>query len=80
MIKVNFNVNNVKLGIVNLKNLKEKKSNKSIEDFEKDIFKEIKSKYSLDTLGENEIIKSFRELYWSFSMDPTKNRISSEAL
>ncbi|MBT4351124.1 proline--tRNA ligase [archaeon] len=80
MIKVNFNVNNVKLGIVNLKNLKEKKSNKSIEDFEKDIFKEIKSKYSLDTIGENEIIKSFRELYWSFSMDPTKNRISSEAL
>ncbi len=48
--------------------------------YERELFAEIRRKHTLEGLAENRIIRSFRDLYWSFGMDPTKLRVSSEAL
>ena len=40
----------------------------------------VKSKYSLDNLGENTTIRALRQFYWRIGIDPTKKRPSSEAL
>ncbi len=78
-MKFKFNVSNVKFGYVLIKDLKiTKKYDLSKE--EKKIFSEVKKKFTLETLSEDMIIDSFRKLYWSFNMDPTKDRVSSEAL
>ena len=41
---------------------------------------DIKKEFTLDNLAQDKIIDSFRKLYWSYNMEPTKIRVSSEAL
>ncbi len=55
-------------------------SNRYFADFEERIFEEIQSRHSLLTLKDDPILRSYRDLYWRFGMDPTKLRVSSEAL
>ena len=55
-------------------------SNPHFADFEERIFEEIQSRHSLSSLKDEPILRSYRDLYWRFGMDPTKLRVSSEAL
>src|SRR3989344_8705186 len=82
MQKLNFDfkIANVKFGYLLVKNIDVKTDYKKLEKEEKDIFSEIKKKYTLDNLSKDSVVDSFRKLYWSFGMDPTKTRVSSEAL
>jgi DNA/RNA-binding domain of Phe-tRNA-synthetase-like protein len=55
-------------------------SRPAFEEFEHDIFKRVRAEMTLDGLKDDPVFRSFRDLYWTFGMDPTKERVSSEAL
>lgn len=78
-MEIRFNVSGVKFGILHIKDITVKKEYEKLKE-ENLVFNEIKNKYTLENLSEDKIVTSFRNLYWSFNMDPTKDRISSEAL
>ncbi|NVM01167.1 MAG: hypothetical protein HWN67_02445 [Candidatus Helarchaeota archaeon] len=44
------------------------------------IYNKLKEKYSLDTLKDLEIVRAYRDFFWTLGIDPTKNRPSAEAL
>lgn len=48
--------------------------------YEQDIFGRIQTSISLDDVKNEPLFRSYRDLYWTFGMDPTKLRVSSEAL
>ncbi len=56
------------------------KSSSDFEKYEQDLFGEIRSRITLDDVKDDPIFRSYRDLYWTFGMDPTKLRVSSEAL
>ncbi len=56
------------------------KSSSDFEKYEQDLFSEIRFRITLDDVKDDPIFKSYRDLYWTFGMDPTKLRVSSEAL
>lgn len=46
-----------------------------------DTVKEVRSKYSLDSLKDDPIIRRYRDFYWhELGIDPTKQRPAQEAL
>lgn len=55
-------------------------STSSFEEYEKETFKEIRSNSNPDDLKDDPIFRAYRDLYWTFGMDPTKLRVSSEAV
>ena len=55
-------------------------STTSFEEYEKETFKEIRSHSTLDDVKDDPIFRAYRNLYWTFGMDPTKLRVSSEAV
>jgi len=56
------------------------KSGPDFEKYEQELFGEIRSRTTLDDVKDDSIFRSYRDLYWTFGMDPTKLRVSSEAL
>ncbi|MFW9968257.1 MAG: B3/4 domain-containing protein [Candidatus Thorarchaeota archaeon] len=82
MPKLRFDVEREGLSvwIAKLTNLKLGKSSKEFEIFEQTIFDQIRSQDDLESMKDDSIFRSYRDLYWSFGMDPTKLRVSSEAL
>ncbi len=79
---VRFDVDRDELSVwmVKLSNLKLGKSSKEFEEYEQDIFDEIRAHDDLESMKDDPLFRSYRDLYWSFGMDPTKLRVSSEAL
>ncbi len=63
-----------------LEELKVGHSSSSFEEYEKEIFEEIRSQMTLEDAKDDPIFRSYRNLYWTFGMDPTKLRVSSEAV
>ncbi len=55
-------------------------SSSEFETFEQEIFAKIRASRTLDDLKDDAVFRSYRDLYWTFGMDPTKLRVSSEAL
>ncbi|MHA1772014.1 MAG: B3/B4 domain-containing protein [Candidatus Thorarchaeota archaeon] len=68
------------IGVIRLSDLQVGKSRPEFEEYEKTIFSEIRSRWTLEDLATDAIFRSYRDLYWTFGMDPTKLRVSSEAL
>ena len=56
------------------------KTPESINQIEKKYFAEIKDKFNLVNLKDDERVRAYRDLYWSINIDPTKTRPASEAL
>jgi len=71
---------NLSVAMVILDELKVGESTSSFEEYERETFKEIRSKLILDETKDDPIFRSYRDLYWTFGMDPTKLRVSSEAV
>jgi DNA/RNA-binding domain of Phe-tRNA-synthetase-like protein len=63
-----------------LSNLKLGESSKEFEIYEQKMFNEIRSQDDLESMKDDPLFRSYRDLYWTFGMDPTKLRVSSEAL
>ena len=68
------------VGMLILDELKVGRSTHSFEEYEKETFKEIRSQLTLEEAKDDPIFRSYRDLYWTFGMDPTKLRVSSEAV
>ncbi len=66
--------------IVELNELKLGKSSKEFEEYEKSLFQEIRENNSLENLRRDPLIYSYRVCHWTYGMDPTKKRGSSEAV
>jgi DNA/RNA-binding domain of Phe-tRNA-synthetase-like protein len=61
-------------------NLKLGKSSSSFEEYEKTLFKKIRAENRLEDLSTDLFLQSYRALHWMYGMDPTKKRVSSEAV
>ncbi len=48
--------------------------------FEAKTFQKIRQRMSLSDMKDDKRLRAYRNLYWTFGMDPTKLRVSSEAL
>jgi DNA/RNA-binding domain of Phe-tRNA-synthetase-like protein len=68
------------LATIFISDIKIDDSTPAFTEFEQRIFDEIQSRHSLESLKDDPILRSYRDLYWRFGMDPTKLRVSSEAL
>lgn len=66
------------IGIVN--NVHVEKENEQIQELEKDVYKEVRTKYNIETLKDNPTVRAYRDFYWKLDVDPTKTRPSGEAL
>jgi DNA/RNA-binding domain of Phe-tRNA-synthetase-like protein len=79
-LKFEIDRDELKVWIAKLSDLKVGKSSTEFEAFEQEIFNEIRSQDDLECMKNDTLFRSYRDLYWSFGMDPTKLRVSSEAL
>lgn len=81
-LQIHFEVGltGLRIAMVMLDELKVGQSTSSFEEYEKETFKEIRSQLTLEEAKDDPIFRSYRDLYWSFGMDPTKLRVSSEAV
>lgn len=61
-------------------NLKLGKLSSSFEEYEKTLFEEIRAKNRLENLSTDPLLQSYRAMHWTYGMDPTKKRVSSEAV
>ncbi|MFW9786895.1 MAG: B3/4 domain-containing protein [Candidatus Thorarchaeota archaeon] len=79
---IHFEVKRASLsvGMIVLDELKVGRSTPYFEEYEKETFNEIRSHLTLEDAKDDPIFRSYRDLYWSFGMDPTKLRVSSEAV
>ena len=80
--KIRFEVDrpNLRVAVIQLDNVKVGKSTSAFEEYEHRVFDEIRSQMTLDDAKDDLIFRSYRDLYWTFGMDPTKLRVSSEAV
>ena len=80
--RIRFEVDrpNLRVAMIKIDELKVGKSTSSFEEYEQEIFNKIRSTMTLDEAKDNPVFRSYRDLYWTFGMDPTKLRVSSEAV
>ena len=81
-LRIRFEVDrpNLRVAMIQLDDLKVGKSSSNFEEYEQEIFNEIRSQITLEDAKDDPIFRSYRDLYWTFGMDPTKLRVSSEAV
>ncbi|MFW9963123.1 MAG: B3/4 domain-containing protein [Candidatus Sifarchaeia archaeon] len=68
------------VAMVILDDLRVGQSTLSFEKYELETFNEIRSDMTLEDAKDDPVFRSYRDLYWTFGMDPTKLRVSSEAV
>ncbi|MHA1930866.1 MAG: B3/B4 domain-containing protein [Candidatus Thorarchaeota archaeon] len=68
------------LSVTRLSNLTLNESKPDFVTYEQELFEEIRSMMTLDDAKDDPLFRSYRDLYWTFGMDPTKHRVSSEAV
>lgn len=68
------------VSLIILEDLTVGQSSSSFEEYEKETFEEIRTQMTLEDVKDDPIFRSYRDLYWTFGMDPTKLRVSSEAV
>ncbi|MHA1963744.1 MAG: B3/B4 domain-containing protein [Candidatus Thorarchaeota archaeon] len=80
--QIHFEVERPSLSVamIILDELKVGESSPSFEEYEKETFKEIQSQLTLEEVKDDPLFRSYRDLYWTFGLDPTKFRVSSEAV
>ena len=80
--RIHFEVDrpNLRVGMITIDELKVSQSTPAFEEYEQEIFNEIRSQMTLEDAKDDPIFRSYRDLYWTFGMDPTKLRVSSEAV
>lgn len=66
------------IGIINKVHVE--KENQPIKALKEVVYEEVKAKYKIETLKDNETVRAYRDFYWKLDIDPTKTRPSGEAL
>lgn len=68
------------ISIGTIKNVLVEKENVEIRKLKKSVCSEVRTRYSVEKLKENPIVRAYRDFYWKLGIDPTKTRPSGEAL
>ena len=63
-----------------LANVAVENKNLELEKFKDELIKEVKGKYTLDSLKDAPTFRAYRDFFWRVGIDPTKNRPAAEAL
>jgi len=66
--------------VVQLSHLNIGKSSKEFEEYEQQLFEQMREKNELEGLRKDSLLFSYRAMHWTYGMDPTKKRGSSEAV
>ena len=61
-------------------NVAVERKNLELKKFKEELIKEVKSKYTLDSLKDAPTFRAYRDFFWRVGIDPTKNRPAAEAL
>ncbi|MCF2137041.1 MAG: hypothetical protein K9W43_07310 [Candidatus Thorarchaeota archaeon] len=80
LIRFEVDREGLSIGAIRLSDLQVGRSRPEFEEYERTIFNKIRSRWTLEDLATDTVFRSYRDLYWTFGMDPTKQRVSSEAL
>ncbi|MHA2426016.1 MAG: B3/B4 domain-containing protein [Candidatus Thorarchaeota archaeon] len=70
----------LKIGLIGLDALSVEPSKDEWQEYEASVFEKIRSSISLDIVKDDFLFRSYRDMYWKYGMDPTKTRVSSEAV
>ncbi|MEM3672671.1 MAG: phenylalanine--tRNA ligase beta subunit-related protein [Candidatus Bathyarchaeia archaeon] len=68
------------VGLGLIKGVNIEKENEQIKKLKETVYNEVRSKYNVETLKDNPIVRAYRDFYWKLAIDPTKTRPSGEAL
>jgi len=60
--------------------LRVEESGKELQGFKENVCAEVRGKYSLESLKDVSIFRSYRDFFWKVGIDPTKIRPAAEAL
>lgn len=71
---------NLKVLAFSVKDVKVTKRKDELEEFKKLVFDEVRKRYSLETVKDVPVFRTFRDFFWKIGIDPTKNRPAAEAL
>jgi DNA/RNA-binding domain of Phe-tRNA-synthetase-like protein len=66
------------VGVVN--NVRNEKGNEQAKQLKRAVYEEVRTKYNIETLKDNLMVRAYRDFYWKLDIDPTKTRPSGEAL
>ncbi|MEM4736233.1 MAG: phenylalanine--tRNA ligase beta subunit-related protein, partial [Candidatus Thorarchaeota archaeon] len=70
----------LRVGVFRIEDVTVRPSTPEFEAFEQTLFEEIRRETDLDDIKNDPVFRSYRDLYWNHGLDPTKVRVSSEAL
>jgi DNA/RNA-binding domain of Phe-tRNA-synthetase-like protein len=71
---------NLKVLAFSVKDVKVTKRKDELEEFKQLVFDEVRKRYSLETVKDVPVFRTFRDFFWKIGIDPTKNRPAAEAL
>jgi len=63
-----------------VENVKVLESDPSLQRAKEEVAAEVRSRFSLETLKDQQPMRAYRDFFWRVGVDPTKNRPASEAL
>jgi DNA/RNA-binding domain of Phe-tRNA-synthetase-like protein len=63
-----------------VKGVQVKRKDDKLEEVKAEIIRQVREKYSLESLKDVPTFRAYRDFYWFVGIDPTKNRPASEAL
>ena len=66
--------------LTELNGLKILQRSEELERFKEEVYERIRSRFSLDSLKDDPLIRAYRDFFWRIGIDPTKIRPASEAL
>jgi len=70
----------LKVPIFSVKDARVTSRNDELEEFKQSTFRDVKQKYSLETIKDVSVFRAYRDFFWKIGIDPTKNRPAAEAL
>jgi DNA/RNA-binding domain of Phe-tRNA-synthetase-like protein len=79
-IRFSVGRNDLSISSIGLDNCTVEPSRNDWTEYEQSVFRIIRKSTRPDDIKDDPLFRSYRDLYWSFGMDPTKIRVSSEAL
>ncbi|MEM3620875.1 MAG: phenylalanine--tRNA ligase beta subunit-related protein [Nitrososphaerota archaeon] len=66
--------------LARLDSVEVRKASEELEKFKLEVYERVRSRYTLESLKDDPVVKLYRNFFWRIGIDPTKIRPASEAL
>ena len=66
--------------LVEIDGVEVKEKRDDLEEFKKEVYERIRSRFDLETLKDEPMMRKYRDFFWKIGIDPTKIRPAAEAL